>query len=104
MNKIWMIAVVVCAALMVACGGEKKDNKETPKMPVVAQAAIYATAFNEAVGDNIWDNDEAWMKLMEEMDNYAKTLSEGEVEQFNYVCTKLFSPMANEAIEAIAAQ
>lgn len=39
MNKIWIVAVVACAALMVACGGsEKKTEKKAEKVqdPVIA--------------------------------------------------------------------
>ena len=38
----WMIAAVACAALMISCGGEKKDEKK-------AEAAGAATAATAAV-------------------------------------------------------
>jgi hypothetical protein len=40
MKKIWMIAVLACAALMIACGGEKKaDNSATTTVVEVAAPA-----------------------------------------------------------------
>ena len=104
MKKIWIVAVVACAALMVACGGEKKESKETPKVSVVTQAAIYTTALNTAVGNDVWENDYIWMSIIEDMDKYATSLSESELEQFNIVCNQLYSPTAREAIEMLAAQ
>ena len=31
MKKMWLIAAIVCAALMVSCGGEKKNEKKDAK-------------------------------------------------------------------------
>ena len=43
MKKMWMVAALVCAALMVSCGGEKKAEKKaeaTPAVETVAPVAV----------------------------------------------------------------
>ena len=35
MKKMWMVAAIVCAALMVSCGGEKKAEKKAEAAPAV---------------------------------------------------------------------
>ena len=40
MKKMWIIAAVACAALMVSCGGEKKGEKKAED-PIVVTAKEY---------------------------------------------------------------
>ena len=71
MKKMWIIAAVACAALMVSCGGEKKGNGKE-QVDVVAKAKEYK-AEGEAIlraGDP--DAAEAWLA---EVEAWIKTLS-----------------------------
>lgn len=44
MKKMWMIAAVACAALMVACGGEQKPAEAVEAAPEVVEAPAEAPA------------------------------------------------------------
>lgn len=70
MKKMWMIAAVACAALMISCGGEKKSEN------VEAKATAYATQMAEAMKSG----DQAKIeKLGKEMNAWGKTLSKDEL-------------------------
>ena len=80
MKKIFMIAVVMCAALMVACGGEKKSNS------VEAEATNRALKTIEALksGDQA-----AYEKLCKENEAWSNTLSEADQEKAAAIAEKL---------------
>ena len=67
MKKIWMIAVVVCAALMVACGGEKKADS------VASKAEQFAVQLYEA---GLSDDAKKVEAALEALYNYGKDLPE----------------------------
>ena len=72
MKKMWLIAVIVCAALMVSCGGEKKGGADdVSKDPIVAKAQEFykrASAINEA--------QEKFEQISDRMGAYFENLSE----------------------------
>ena len=72
MKKMWLIAVIVCAALMVSCGGEKKGGADdVSKDPIVAKAQEFykrASAINEA--------QEKFEQISDRMRAYDENLSE----------------------------
>lgn len=74
MKKIWMIAVVMCAALMVACGGEKKETVESKAEQLALQ--LYDAAVSEDGAKA-----EAAVKALYE---YGKNLSEADQEKLVY--------------------
>ena len=75
----WIIAAVACAALMVACGGEKKSDVE-------AEATKRATKAIEALksGDQA-----AYEKLCKENEAWSNTLSEADQEKAAAIAEKL---------------
>ena len=81
MKKMWIIAAVACAALMVSCGGEKKSEN------VEAKATVYAIQLMEAIKSG----DEAKVeKLRKEAGAWINTLSESDQEKAVAVGDKLF--------------
>ena len=81
MKKMWIIAAVACAALMVSCGGEKKSEN------VEAKATVYAIQLIEAIKSG----DEAKVeKLRKEAGAWINTLSEADQEKADAVGDKLF--------------
>ena len=82
----WIIAAVACAALMVSCGGEKKnDKKDAPAndkeqvaVDVVAKAKEYVAKVTEAYEAG----DEAKAaKIEKEADAWLEGLSEADQEK-----------------------
>ena len=71
MKKMWIVAAIVCAALMVSCGGEKKGSAES----VEDKAKVLYQAIEDAKTDA--DADAAWKAWGEFLD----TLSDEDVDK-----------------------
>ena len=107
MKKMWMVAAVVCAALMVSCGGEKKAEKKgedkaasgantevvkcacdahSVANPVVAKA----TELTNKVIEAMKSGDEALIeKIGAEGDAYLESLSEADQVAFMHTLNKI---------------
>ena len=69
MKKIWMIAVVMCAALMVACGGGKNSNSveaEATKRALLLVEAIKSG--DQATCEKLRKENKAWLNTLSEAD------------------------------------
>ena len=66
----WMIAAVACAALMISCGGEKKDAVDVVAKAKEYDAKIEAAykAGDEATANKISEEAAAWLKGLSEAD------------------------------------
>lgn len=91
MKKMWVVAAIVCAALMVSCGGKKNEKKDA-KGGVEAKAKEFVNKMYaaEKAGDEA-----AAAKLQAELEAYATTLSEADLEAFEAAIMN-----AVEAVEA----
>lgn len=81
MKKIWMIAVVACAALMIACGVESK-------------AESYVEQLNEAYENG---DGEKFEKVCDEFGDYVDGLSDSDAE----VVLDVIDKKANFGVKAI---
>jgi hypothetical protein len=91
MKKMWLVAAIVCVALMVSCGGKKNEKKDA-KGGVEAKAKEFVNKMYaaEKAGDEA-----AAAKLQAELEAYAMTLSEADLEAFEAAINK-----AVESIES----
>lgn len=69
MKKMWIIAAVACAALMVSCGGEEK------KTDVVAKAKEYVAKAEAAMKEGDY---EKVQKLNKESEDWYNSLSKAD--------------------------
>ena len=119
MKKMWMVAAIVCAALMVSCGGEKKAEKKAEAAPAV-EAVVPASGQAVEVDPVVAKAQEVAAKLKtatseaEAMSitapymNYYDSLSEADQQKFdNAVEAALNGAEAEaapvEAVEPVAA-
>jgi hypothetical protein len=79
MKKMWMIAAIACAALMVACSSPEDKGKE------------FAEKINAAKG-----NPEQLLKLYDEADKYVETLKGDEKKEFE----KAFDAAISKEVKA----
>ena len=107
MKKMWMVAAVVCAALMVSCGGEKKAEKKgedkaasgaktevvkcacdahSVANPVVAKATETANQLVAAINAG---NMSLAEKIAKEADVYFESLSEADQAIFEQTVNKI---------------
>ena len=93
MKKMWMIAAVACAALMVSCGGgEKKASVEATAMAYVVQLNAAAVAQDEA----------KFKQLFDEGNNYGKSLSKEELKKFQEVYRAVASEDTKAFVEYLS--
>lgn len=86
MKKMWMIAAVACAALMISCGGDKKASVEDKGKSLISQLNAAAAAKDEA----------KFKSLVNEVNGWAEGLSEADCEKFD----KLYNELASEDTKA----
>ena len=94
MKKMWMVAAIVCAALMVSCGGEKKVD------PVVAKAQEMAAKMK-----NVTSEAEA-IAVTAPYLKYYDSLSEADQEKFDKAveaALKVAEAPETEVAEPVAA-
>ena len=70
MKKMWMIAAVACAALMISCGGDKKGAGDVVAKAKEYNAKIEAAykAGDTATAEKIAGEAEDWLKGLSEAD------------------------------------
>ena len=115
MKKMWMVAAIVCAALMVSCGGEKKAEKKDAVAadPVVAVAAdpVVAVAADPVVAKaqemaakmkNVTSDAEA-RAVAAPYHSYYDSLSEANQEKFDKAYEAALEAPEAEVAEPVAA-
>ena len=88
MKKMWMIAAVACAALMISCGGEKKASVEET-------AKAYMEKLNAAA---VAQDEDKFKQLFDEVNNYGKSLSKEEMKKFDEVYRAVASEDTKAAV------
>ena len=72
MKKMWMIAAVACAALMISCGGEKKATDVKAKAVELANSLVEAVkSGDQAKIDAVNNAGEEYVKSLSEADKKA---------------------------------
>ena len=89
MKKMWMIAAVACAALMVSCGGGEK------KASVEETAKAYMEKLNAAA---VAQDGDKFKQLFDEVNNYGKGLSKEELKKFDEVYRAVASEDTKAAV------
>ena len=89
MKKMWMIAAVACAALMVSCGGGEK------KASVEETAKAYMEKLNAAA---VAQDEDKFKQLFDEVNNYGKGLSKEELKKFDEVYRAVASEDTKAAV------
>ena len=94
MKRVWIIAIVVCTALMVSCGGEKKGSDKSEPVyatmtftdPVEIKTAELA---NRLVAALKAGNEELAYQIADEAKVYGETLSEIDKVKFDNLGKKI---------------
>lgn len=94
MKKFWMFAVVMCAALMIACGGDEKPSVEAKAKSYVEQLNAAAEARDKA----------KFKSLFDEVDKYGKSLSKDEKKKFDEIFINLASQDTKDAVRYLKSQ
>ena len=68
MKKMWIIAAVACAALMVSCGGEKETDVVAKAKEYNAKIEAAYEAGDEAKAAKIADEAQKWLKSLPKAD------------------------------------
>ena len=107
MKKMWMVAAIVCAALMVSCGGEKKAEKKDAVAadPVVAVAAdpVVAKAQEMAAKMKNVTSDAEARAVAAPYHSYYDSLSEANQEKFDKAYEAALEAPEAEVAEPVAA-
>jgi hypothetical protein len=96
MKKMWIVAAIACAALMVSCGGEKKKSAESVEDKAKALYEAVLNANNEADGEVACEKWNAYLQTLEGEDlkkacDVADSLDKAKLEaQIETVAKALF--------------